>query len=75
MQFLGWFFTSVVVQRQAKTVEVLQLQYFQGGRVPVVQVVDGSLAGGASNSVHRQSLWAFSAHRDMGLSAGFGDEG
>ena len=75
VQFLGWFFTSVVVQRQAKTVEVLQLQYFQGGRVLVVQVVDGSLAGGASNSVHRQSLWAFSVHRDMGLSAGFGDEG
>ena len=107
-----------------KTVEVPQLQYFQGGRVPVVRVqflcagvektaelphcsrraldkvvdmpvcatttahgavqqgcgrpcdhVVGSLAGGASNSVHRQSLWAFSVHRDMGLSAGFGDEG
>ena len=30
----------------------------------------GSLAGGASNSVHRQSLWAFSVRRDGGLSAG-----
>ena len=68
MQFLGWFFTPVVVQRQArvvqtvqsggaagavpavvdvpglvspvlKTVEVPQLQYFQGGRVLVVPVL------------------------------------
>ena len=29
----------------------------------------GSLAGGASNSVHRQSLWAFSVRRDGGLGA------
>ena len=30
-----------------------------GVDVPVVQVVDWVSAGGASNSVHRQSLWTF----------------
>ena len=46
----------------------------QGCGRPCDHVV-GSLAGGSSNSVHCQSLWAFSVRRDIGLSARFGDEG
>ena len=42
--------------------------------VPVVQVVDCVSAGGASNSVHRQSSWTFQYAQRQGFSAGLGGD-